>query len=85
MKRRKRAWKAVVLALFFGGTGYFYFGLWIGLAGTVAWFGALSLMLDRAGIVAAGQSLRIWISASQCAVHFAGVAAVPAAQPRDSG
>ena len=44
MKRRKRAWKAVVLALFFGGTGYFYFGLWIGLTGTLAWFGALSLM-----------------------------------------
>ena len=44
MKRRKRAWKAVVLALFFGGTGIFYFGLWVGLAGTVAWFGALSLM-----------------------------------------
>src|SRR5256885_6438180 len=44
MKRRKRAWKAVVLVLFLGGTGYFYFGLWIGLTGTLAWFGALSLM-----------------------------------------
>jgi hypothetical protein len=44
MKRRKRTWKAVLLALFFGGMGYFYFGLWIGLAGTLAWFGALSLM-----------------------------------------
>jgi len=44
MKQRKRAWKAVLLVLFFGGLGCFYFGLWIGLAGTLAWFGALSLL-----------------------------------------
>jgi hypothetical protein len=85
MKRRKRAWMAVVLVVFFGGPGYFYFGLWIRLAGTLAWFGALSLMNWIVRVwVATGQSLRIWISTNQCIVHSAGSAALPAAQPRDS-
>jgi len=43
MKRRKSAWTSVVLALFFGGLGLFYFGLWPGVLGLLASSGAMVL------------------------------------------
>jgi hypothetical protein len=43
MKRRKSAWRSVVLAFFFGGLGLFYFGPWPGVLGFLAASAAMAL------------------------------------------
>jgi hypothetical protein len=44
MRRRKSAWKAAVLALFFGGVALFYLDFRRGLVAVVAWCAAIALV-----------------------------------------
>jgi len=60
VRQRKSAWKAAVLALLFGGVGFFYLDFRPGLIAVVAWCGAIPLVswiVD--GVVSPGDVFRV--------------------------